>query len=137
MSVTLKDFEIRYTNLRKQFPEIENCFVEGCLNPVDVTECSISGTTIRIYVNDPDNSTNFQRIYNWYQGYLFTEVGIREQNGSYVIAQDSTHYTLNDSMKIINQDTANTLNMLGANICLLYTSPSPRDRTRSRMPSSA
>jgi len=25
----------------------------------------------------------------------------------------------------------------GPNICLLYTSPSPRDRTRSRMPSSA
>src|SRR5664280_3429676 len=25
----------------------------------------------------------------------------------------------------------------GANTCLLYTSPSPRDRTRSRMPSSA
>ena len=25
----------------------------------------------------------------------------------------------------------------GYNICLLYTSPSPRDRTRSRMPSSA
>ena len=29
-------------------------------------------------------------------------------------------------------------NFLGAqNFCLLYTSPSPRDRTRSRMPSSA
>ena len=26
---------------------------------------------------------------------------------------------------------------LDTNICLLYTSPSPRDRTRSRMPSSA
>ena len=26
---------------------------------------------------------------------------------------------------------------LGVEICLLYTSPSPRDRTRSRMPSSA
>ena len=25
----------------------------------------------------------------------------------------------------------------GLNACLLYTSPSPRDRTRSRMPSSA
>ena len=25
----------------------------------------------------------------------------------------------------------------GSSICLLYTSPSPRDRTRSRMPSSA
>ena len=27
--------------------------------------------------------------------------------------------------------------MLDRNFCLLYTSPSPRDRTRSRMPSSA
>ena len=27
--------------------------------------------------------------------------------------------------------------MFGVNTCLLYTSPSPRDRTRSRMPSSA
>ena len=26
---------------------------------------------------------------------------------------------------------------IGDRICLLYTSPSPRDRTRSRMPSSA
>ena len=31
--------------------------------------------------------------------------------------------------------TANPLTVKG--ICLLYTSPSPRDRTRSRMPSSA
>ena len=28
-------------------------------------------------------------------------------------------------------------NVRGDNFCLLYTSPSPRDRTRSRMPSSA
>ena len=27
--------------------------------------------------------------------------------------------------------------LLEADVCLLYTSPSPRDRTRSRMPSSA
>jgi len=27
--------------------------------------------------------------------------------------------------------------LVGVNACLLYTSPSPRDRTRSRMPSSA
>ena len=30
-----------------------------------------------------------------------------------------------------------TLTSVGAGACLLYTSPSPRDRTRSRMPSSA
>ena len=31
----------------------------------------------------------------------------------------------------------NNCNRQGFNTCLLYTSPSPRDRTRSRMPSSA
>ena len=29
------------------------------------------------------------------------------------------------------------MKLLGSIFCLLYTSPSPRDRTRSRMPSSA
>ena len=30
-----------------------------------------------------------------------------------------------------------SVSILGHKACLLYTSPSPRDRTRSRMPSSA
>ena len=29
------------------------------------------------------------------------------------------------------------MSVMGLDACLLYTSPSPRDRTRSRMPSSA
>ena len=33
--------------------------------------------------------------------------------------------------------TNGPLSLLHLNLCLLYTSPSPRDRTRSRMPSSA
>ena len=37
------------------------------------------------------------------------------------------HSTLKDVVRVIRDDEA----------CLLYTSPSPRDRTRSRMPSSA
>ena len=39
-----------------------------------------------------------------------------------------------------NKDTAASLRILAtrmANLCLLYTSPSPRDATLSRMPSSA
>ena len=41
---------------------------------------------------------------------------------------------------VINQEIkVSTYPILGSlvNSCLLYTSPSPRDRTRSRMPSSA
>jgi hypothetical protein len=36
--LSLKDFEVRYQNLRKDYPDNPTCSVEGCLNPVDVTE---------------------------------------------------------------------------------------------------
>ena len=37
----------------------------------------------------------------------------------------------------VGGDIEKALDLLRSNSCLLYTSPSPRDRTRSRMPSSA
>ena len=43
---------------------------------------------------------------------------------------------LEDSLKF-NDDESQYLSWTPAAACLLYTSPSPRDRTRSRMPSSA
>ncbi len=36
-SVTLKDLEIRYQNLRKQFPKLKKCSVSNCNNPRDIT----------------------------------------------------------------------------------------------------
>ena len=35
------------------------------------------------------------------------------------------------------QDKIKAISVIGTNGCLLYTSPSPRDRQKSRMPSSA
>ena len=43
----------------------------------------------------------------------------------------------NDSYGEYQHRGAADANPLNINTCLLYTSPSPRDRTRSRMPSSA
>lgn len=97
--------------------QVENTiYEEPNIDGSTVTECAISGTTVRIYVDDPDNTTTGQRIYNWYQYYLFTEAGIREQDGNYINAIDSTHYIFDNTMKIINQDTVNPLNITGANI---------------------
>ena len=52
-----------------------------------------------------------------------------EVNGKLFIALEGPNF---DAHSFIKQAEA-----LGASACLLYTSPSPRDRTRSRMPSSA
>ena len=49
--------------------------------------------------------------------------------GDYVVV-----HSLND---LVGEVTKRSLNGDGVYDCLLYTSPSPRDRTRSRMPSSA
>jgi len=37
-SLTLKDFEIRYQNIRKQNPKVKKCSVKGCSNPRDSTK---------------------------------------------------------------------------------------------------
>ena len=48
--------------------------------------------------------------------------------------KDSSEKDLKGSESITKSNDSTTMN---SKDCLLYTSPSPRDRTRSRMPSSA
>ena len=45
--------------------------------------------------------------------------------------------TENQTMRFMLGDGTSRLVRIPPGVCLLYTSPSPRDRTRSRMPSSA
>ena len=52
------------------------------------------------------------------------------------ICTDKEHADAEKNMTNYLQENF-VLNVNGENVCLLYTSPSPRDRTRSRMPSSA
>ena len=40
-------------------------------------------------------------------------------------------------LSVLKHEGSDKLSICQVDICLLYTSPSPRDRTRSRMPSSA
>ena len=47
------------------------------------------------------------------------------------------HKNLHATVEALEGEKAPEKNTKKAKVCLLYTSPSPRDRTRSRMPSSA
>ena len=49
-------------------------------------------------------------------------------------SKNPSYFNINDNSTDANGDT---LTVTHIKYCLLYTSPSPRDRTRSRMPSSA
>ena len=75
------------------------------------------------------------RGYSPPQGYDFLIEKIVKDYRSYGISLEKESIFINDGAK---SDIGNIGHILGRdNICLLYTSPSPRDRTRSRMPSSA
>ena len=76
----------------------------------------------------------------------FNSVKIRNSSGAAIFAEGSTNFSI-ENCNIINgaeterydfstvllSDSENTK----VNACLLYTSPSPRDKRQSRMPSSA
>ena len=54
-----------------------------------------------------------------------------------IVECDFTLADLEDLEAVISEKKSNAVTEVKCNCCLLYTSPSPRDRTRSRMPSSA
>ena len=79
---------------------------------------------------DADNCCNNQKVYAYPSG-IFTFIYIQKCLGSgpnELYFQDGTFYCT-------DQEAGSCLAAYG--LCLLYTSPSPRDATLSRMPSSA
>ena len=58
---------------------------------------------------------------------------LNEGNEVYLLKHDDPKRKLKYGLEIIKAQK----NLVGVNTCLLYTSPSPRDRLLSRMPSSA
>ena len=69
------------------------------------------------------------------EGKIFIGSYIRKTSarGSVEVLPGGRLETVADFSIRIEEESMNTIN----DLCLLYTSPSPRDRTRSRMPSSA
>ena len=68
---------------------------------------------------------------------LHVKITARMQSGmEKLLYQDSVFWVVKPQIGREGVSGLSTL-LSGAYICLLYTSPSPRDRTRSRMPSSA
>ena len=72
-----------------------------------------------------------------YESAMQLEKELRAHPG-FVDVQNSVKLTLPTLKATILRDRASTLGITAQDIdCLLYTSPSPRDRQKSRMPSSA
>ena len=119
-------------------------YVPGCHRIIDRGD---TFQNINISVKeDEDNSSDEENIIVCNIGKSKT-VKIKENSKG---NSSLWHVTLNSSLSeplvsiyvrnqpiIVLVDTGSEVNCISYRFCLLYTSPSPRDRTRSRMPSSA
>src|SRR5665811_1887653 len=89
------------------------------------------------HMTDPEAFYNREDLWT-----VATEVGMSEGGGQTTQAMQPNFVLMKlpgetgeEFVEILPFTPANRNNLIGC--CLLYTSPSPRDRTRSRMPSSA
>ena len=99
----------------KKAKGVKKCVVKKRISHDDYLSCLFDDVTIY------RDSTSIRSISHQ----LYT----LKQNKKSLFAFDDKRYILDDGIS--------TLPHGHFKICLLYTSPSPRDRTRSRMPSSA
>ena len=89
-------------------------------------------------VFDPDQISYRQILEFFFQ--IHDPTTTNRQGNDVGMSYRSALFYLNDEQKQVAEDTVADADASGLwpdKVCLLYTSPSPRDRTRSRMPSSA
>lgn len=80
-----------------------------------VSECSISGTSLVININDSDNKTTAQRLLAFEIYWLYTESGMRDQN-LYIDYSDAAHLIFLGGLKIKNTKPTPPLSITGASI---------------------
>ena len=107
-------------------------------------KCSCAFTSDRSALNQFQNSTqDILRVVNENDfGVLSQQIRIPRMQGIEASSCDWSVLMVVDHLNQVNKTMVEVIRSLKSSsepfqICLLYTSPSPRDRTRSRMPSSA
>ena len=85
--------------------------------------------------NDDVETPDFNDIFTLNQVRADLAVVVAGEYNEFILEGEGTMITVPEDIMLFVNNTIIPSGM--AVVCLLYTSPSPRDRTRSRMPSSA
>jgi len=115
----------------------------GNCNGIDVAYqwCNVTGISITNFNGHGIYGTRgYATIEAVYVGVLEDGVTSAGNNGYGIYIENSEDWIIggdNGERSIVSDNALGGVCFSGGDTCLLYTSPSPRDRTRSRMPSSA
>ena len=113
-----------------KFSQITTAHYHNSEEPMTMMEGRSDGSNNYVRLGGGRSEGNAMQILEWYFGSNDATTGGTKLNSF----DDSTALFL---QPLISGSSTSTGSFGNVRICLLYTSPSPRDRTRSRMPSSA
>ena len=147
--LTLGENEIRVWFVDDSFNEQYDEFEIVVVPPFDnLDDFFKTGTEVENLLKSFDDAARFQRMQNAKDGH--PETIIRSQPYNYIDPYNASHKVASNWGLLIYGPAGNNIDAINDALvdfilansthtrdCLLYTSPSPRDRTRSRMPSSA
>jgi hypothetical protein len=80
-------------------------YVSNGVDGSTLTEFSISGTTIEIYISQASGSDTVPKAYNWWCYVMSTATGIANQDFQSFTATDTAHYTFANGQKFKNSTT--------------------------------
>ena len=112
---------------RFTFSDLKNAY-SSFRDDSGLNECVILQTCNRVEIFGVGNGTNIEKIKKTWATLAGLEENAFLENLEYSSGTDVFHHLLN---------LTSGLDSMVLGDCLLYTSPSPRDATLSRMPSSA
>ena len=117
------------SDIRKVFVDEFDSLLSPAASDVSLTIRALDGSKLpKIYGYEPKKEGNEYRIVVENMSYGATQV---------VVGKSHSKEKLNLEIELAYIDFYTSNKVTQKATCLLYTSPSPRDRTRSRMPSSA
>ena len=123
-------FFVLHFELEKEIQEPENLLYKlNSLLPYDIV-CQ------KIWPVEPDVHARFSAVSRTYKYYISTQKNPFKTDTSFKYLLPLDIDKMNEAARILAEYEDFT-SFSRLHTCLLYTSPSPRDRTRSRMPSSA
>lgn len=94
---------------------VDSVYVANGIDGSTVTEFSLSEGVVGIFIDDPDNATTGQRLYNWYRSAISSITYIDDQD-DLITAQTAWSYVLDDTILLKNEDLSNPCFITGANI---------------------
>ena len=121
------DYELRKKIVENKIKDLNSLYAEQFKISQEITDFISSEitTSVRELVGAINRVVSFSRIYKKLPNLAETKVVLKDL------------LNLSENKVTIDQIQTVVCKFFKISNCLLYTSPSPRDRTRSRMPSSA